>query len=361
MHALAGQLLLAAQALQAGGEAEGVLPLGDQGVAQVVGPPLVLQLLLAAFLEEGLLLFELGADALLFLDPVLPLAGAGPRAPMTTRLICSRFSSASSSLNSRATAACRSRGLSLLLDLVDDVAQPDHVLLDGLQLAHGLVLAAPVLEQAGRFLDEGAALLRAAGDDPLQAVLADDRGELAAHPEVGQQFLDVDEARGGAVEQVLALAGAEELAGDHYLLVVEGDGAAGVVEGEGDLGHAQRAALVAAREDDVLHLAAAQVARALLPHHPQEGLGDVALAGAVGPDDDADARLELQGGAVGEGLEALHLQRFQVHTIPGLSSRETVILLASLFTAARQKSCLRIKQDRRYQASTTKQGKGGGR
>ena len=80
-----------------------------------------------------------------------------------------------------------------------------------------------------------------------------------------------------------------------------------------DLGPAERGAAGRAGEDDVLHLAAAQGLGALLAHHPGEGVDDVGLARAVGPDDAGDPRLELQGRRRGEGLEPAEGQALQVH------------------------------------------------
>ena len=48
-------------------------------------------------------------------------------------------------------------------------------------------------------------------------------------------------------------------------------------------------------------------ARRLLAQHPAHGVGDVALAGAVGSDDGGDAGIEDELGLAGEGLEALKL------------------------------------------------------
>src|SRR5262249_57218977 len=52
-----------------------------------------------------------------------------------------------------------------------------------------------------------------------------------------------------------------------------------------DLGGGRRLARVAAAEDHILHLVAAQALGALLAHHPGDGVGHVALAAAVRPDD----------------------------------------------------------------------------
>ena len=51
---------------------------------------------------------------------------------------------------------------------------------------------------------------------------------------------------------------------------------------------------IAAVEDHVFHLVAAQALRALLAHHPGDGVGDVALAAAIRADDRRDALVEGQ-------------------------------------------------------------------
>jgi hypothetical protein len=138
-----------------------------------------------------------------------------------------------------------------------------------------------VLENARRLLDERAAAGGVGVQDRVELALADDDVHLAADARVGEQFLDVEETAGVAVEPVLAAAVAEHGPRDGDLGVVDRQGAVGVVDGEGDLGAAEgRAAGGAggAGEDDVLHLAAAQRLGALLPHDPGEGVDHVGLA-----------------------------------------------------------------------------------
>ena len=60
-------------------------------------------------------------------------------------------------------------------------------------------------------------------------------------------------------------------------------------EAEAHFGGGAGLARVAAVEDDVLHLVAAQALGALLAKHPGDGVGDVALAAAVGADNRGDA------------------------------------------------------------------------
>ena len=170
-----------------------------------------------------------------------------------------------------------------------------------------------MLEDAGGLLDEAAALLGRGRQDGVELALADDHVHLAADAGVGEQLLDVEQAAGLAVDRVLGAAVAEHGPRDRDLGVVDRQRAVGVVDGEDDLGAAQRRAAGGAGEDDVLHLAAAQRLGALLAHDPGEGVDDVGLAGAVGPDDAGDARLEAQGGRRREGLEAAQGQALQMH------------------------------------------------
>ena len=66
----------------------------------------------------------------------------------------------------------------------------------------------------------------------------------------------------------------------------------------GDLGQAQGLAVLAAVEDHVLHLVAPEVFCALFAEDPADGIGDVALAAAVGADHGRDAGLEPDKGFV---------------------------------------------------------------
>jgi hypothetical protein len=128
---------------------------------------------------------------------------------------------------------------------------------------------------------------------------------LAADARVGQQFLDVEQPALHAVDGVLALAGAEQGAGDRHLAEVDGQDAGGVVDGEGHLGPAQRRPLLGAGEDDVVHLLAADRLRRLGAEHPADGVDDVRLAAAVGPHHHGDTGFHLEDRRIGERLEPL--------------------------------------------------------
>jgi hypothetical protein len=115
-----------------------------------------------------------------------------------------------------------------------------------------------------------------------------------------EQVLDVAQAHRRVVEQVVALAGAGEPAGDHDLLVRDREVAIGVVEVERDLGHVHGLAVGGALEDHVLHLAAAEQPGGLLAQDPAHGVGHIRLAAPVGAHDGGHAGFERQGDGVRE-------------------------------------------------------------
>lgn len=172
-----------------------------------------------------------------------------------------------------------------------------------------------MLEDAGGLLDEGAAAHRVGVQDGVELALADDDVHLAADAGVGEEFLDVEEAAGVAVDLVLAAAVAEHDPRDGDLGVLDGQGPVGVVDGQRHLGPAEGRAAGGAGEDDVLHLAAAQRLGALFAHDPAERVDDVGLARAVRADDTGDAGLEPERGRRGERLEPAEGQGLQVHAV----------------------------------------------
>src|SRR6266550_6029891 len=97
----------------------------------------------------------------------------------------------------------------------------------------------------------------------------------------------------GAVEEVVALPIALDAALDRHLVVVDRQPSRGVVEDHGHLGKRGARTPLAAGVDDLFHLATADVASLAGTEHPLDGVDDVRLAGAVGPDDGGDSAVEL--------------------------------------------------------------------
>src|SRR5262249_55809013 len=118
-----------------------------------------------------------------------------------------------------------------------------------------------------------------------------------------------------AVNRVLALARPEEQTADRDLGILDRQRAIAVIDGQGDLGAAERRPDGRAREDDIFHLAAAQRLDALLAHYPGECVDHVGLARAVRADYASNARLEPQRGHRGKGLETPQREGLQVHRL----------------------------------------------
>ena len=181
------------------------------------------------------------------------------------------------------------------------------------QLDLGALAAALEAPQAGGLLDQRAPFVGLGGEQRLDLSLADDGVHLATETQLGGELDDVGQTAGRAVDRVGRLAAAHDPSADAHLGRGHRQSPVGVVEGELNLGGGGGPPAVAAGEDDVLHGGAADARGSLLAEHPHDGVGEVALAAAVRPDDDGDAGLEDQLGLPRERLEALHAQRAQVH------------------------------------------------
>ena len=199
------------------------------------------------------------------------------------------------------------------LQLVDDDLDLRHVLARALEAVVGVGDLRTEGLDVGGLVDERAAVLGGEAEHLVDHALAHDGVAVLADVGLLEEVVEVAQPDAGAVQQVLGVAVAVGAASDLDLAVVEGEPAVAVIEGEGDLGHAEGGAVAAAGEDDVLLLAGAEEAQALLAEHPADGIGDVALAGAVGPDDGGDAGAELEGRLLGEALEALEGEALDVH------------------------------------------------
>ena len=170
-----------------------------------------------------------------------------------------------------------------------------------------------MFEDSGRLLDEPSAVLRACFEHFVKLALADDDVHLAPHARVRKELLDVEQPAGRAVDRVLRSPAAEKRSGDRHFRVVDRQNPVGVVDRERDLGPAESRTLGRSREDDVGHVASAEILRSLFSHHPGQRVDDVGLAGPVRADDAVDARLEPQSGGGREGFEPSERQSLQVH------------------------------------------------
>ena len=203
--------------------------------------------------------------------------------------------------------------LQLATHFAQKILRAQQVRLGAFETTLGLLLALAVLEYARCFLDDRATILGTRVEHCIDLTLADDDVLLATHTGVGEQILHVEQPARHTVDRVLALTTAKQRAADGDLAELERQEPGAVVDGEDDLGAAERRTLRSAGKDDVVHLLAAHRRGGLRAEHPCNGIDDVALARPVRTDDDGDPRLELHHRGVGKGLEALHGERLEEH------------------------------------------------
>ena len=216
--------------------------------------------------------------------------------------------------------AVTARGIGLALqrrqltaDLAQEVVEAQEVALGGFEPPLGALTPLAELQDAGGFLDDRAPVLGPRVQHRVELALPHDHVLLTADAGVGEQLLDVEQSTRRTVDLVLGVAGAEQRAGDRHLAEFDGQQPGAVVDAQRHLGAPERGTIGRAGEDDVVHLAAAQRARALGAEHPGDGVDEVRLPRTVGPDHHRHARFELQDRLVGERLEASERQRLEEH------------------------------------------------
>ena len=205
------------------------------------------------------------------------------------------------------------QGLHLKLQLGDLILNAGQILLRAFQTALGLLLAVAVFGDARRLLEDLAAVGALDGKDLVDPALGDVGVALAAKTGIHEQLVHVLEPDRLLIQIEFVLPGAVVAPGDHHLVGINGEITVGVVEDQAGLGKAELGALLRAAEDHVLHLVPAQGAGALLAHDPADRVRDVGLARPVRADDGRDVVAEAERDFIRKGLEALYVQRFQIH------------------------------------------------
>ncbi len=206
--------------------------------------------------------------------------------------------------------------LKLLGQLVTHIVQAVQVLAGMLHAQFGFPAAFLVFGDAGRFFQENPQVLRFGLDQPGDRTLLDDG--VAARSQAGAQE-DIDNiaaAAAGAVQKIMRLAIATELALDGNLVIVRPGTAQPpltVVEHQFDSSLSDRFTAGGAVENDIGQRLAAQGAGGAFAHHPAHGVDDIGFAAAVGTDHAHQIAGQVQGGGVHEGLETGQFDFGQTH------------------------------------------------
>ena len=216
--------------------------------------------------------------------------------------------------------------LQLFADFFAQVVEAVEILAGVADAGLGFLAAFLVFGDAGGFFQIHAQFFGLGLDDLRDHALFDDRVAARAQAGAEEQVGDVAAPAFGAVEVVVALAVAADLALDRNFVergVFAGDGVVGVVEDQFDRGLRDRFTGRAAGKDHVGQRVAAQAAGRAFAHHPADGVDDVRLAASVRPHHAGHVRGQVQGGRIDEGLEAGELDGGKTHALIGYSAGPT--------------------------------------
>ncbi len=125
--------------------------------------------------------------------------------------------------------------------------------------------------------------------------------------------MNILQTRRRLIHQIFGFAGAIEPPRDFNFAVGSIGGGSltiGVVEGQTDLGHADRRTVLRPREDHIIHALAAKLASGLFAHHPLDRVDDIRFATTVRTDDAGHAVVEAEDRAVYKRFKTMELQAF---------------------------------------------------
>ena len=201
----------------------------------------------------------------------------------------------------------------LPLDLAHDVVHANEIRLGVFEFPQRLALLRLELGDARRLLENRAPVLRTTAQDQVDLALLHDRVTAPPDARVHEQLMDVAQAARRLVEQILALAVAENAPRHTDFLPLGAKMPRASAEGQRHLRHPHRSPRVRAAENDVRHLAAAQRLGRLLAQAPADRVEDVRLAATIRADHRSDALVKFQVRLVDERFKTDEIERFEIH------------------------------------------------
>ncbi|OPZ73302.1 MAG: hypothetical protein BWY83_00171 [bacterium ADurb.Bin478] len=201
----------------------------------------------------------------------------------------------------------------VLLHLGHDVLDADQILFGGFQFTKRGFPAHFVFGDAGGLFENFPPFILFAVQNTLHLRQLDDRIGVRPGAGVEKQIQNILQPAGISVDQILTFTGAKQPAGDQNLAVIDGQDVLGVLDFERHLGHAHRLGRRRTIKNNVFHAIAAQRSRALLTHHPADGIDNIALAATIGTDDTGDAVMKKEIGLFCKRLKADDCEFRKVH------------------------------------------------
>ena len=162
-----------------------------------------------------------------------------------------------------------------------------------IQLPQGFLFPQTVLGDPCRFLKDGPSVFRTAVEDLVDLILADDGQGSPPQPCIRQKGHYILQPAVFLVDGIFAVPTPVHPALETYFLEIHRQAVVRIVEHQGYFRHPHRPAAAASGKNHILHLRAPEVFDALFPQDPADGIGNIALAAAVGPHNGSDARFEF--------------------------------------------------------------------
>ena len=202
--------------------------------------------------------------------------------------------------------------------ITEDFVQPGEIGLGCAQLLLGILAAHMQSGDARSLFQHGAPLLRAGGDDGGDFALTDQRRAVRAGRGIGEEQRHVLRSHVAAVGAIGAARAALDPADDFQFPAGSSVDRRGDVAGrharvQHHLGKVAARAGGGAREDHILHAAAAHRPRARFAHHPANRLQQIGFAAAIGADDTGQPLLDPKLRRIDEALEAGEFKAANFH------------------------------------------------
>ena len=198
----------------------------------------------------------------------------------------------------------------LSLKLCQNIVDPQEVVLLAGELFEGHVLASLELDNTDCLIKEFSAVLRLVAQDLVDLALPDDGITFLADTRIIEKLMDIPQAAGRAVHEVLCLAAPVDPSGHRNFLIICGKLVVGIVQRDRDIGISHRFSRFGPGKDDVLHRGASELFDLLLSQHPAHSVRYVALSAAVWAYDSRDAVMKVESDLVGKRFKALYLDTF---------------------------------------------------
>jgi len=194
-------------------------------------------------------------------------------------------------------------GIELRFDFFDDVVQPLDIYFCCLHFTDSSIFTAFVFGDSRGVFDKQSSIFRLRFHHIGHAALLDQRVGPRADAGAHKEFLDVQETTGHAINEIFAVSIEDNSPGNGHLRhfrICAGKTLAVCRQRHGDFRHTHRGSILAAIENNVVHLLSAQRLYPLLAHNPANGVNDVRFSAAVRTDDGCYALGKIENDFIAE-------------------------------------------------------------